>query len=152
MMRLCYASEPSILAQGSPAHSSPKTSASPSGRDFTEPKCQTQASSSDEEDSPHDISEYLKKMHVGDNVVRFWGKSSGVMLVKSAVSFKSSISETGEEHWASSILAMRRPQFWHQLPVCWFNNTSVRQPSYTVSVGRCAGPGRPVPQVHFPSR
>ncbi|KAL1674775.1 fungal-specific transcription factor domain-containing protein, partial [Schizophyllum commune] len=116
MMRLRFASEPSSLAQSSPAHSSPVYSGSPSGHNHTEPVCQSRAEGSDDEDSPHDISEYLKKMHVGDNVVRFWGKSSGVMLVKSAVSFKSSISETGEEHWASSILAMRRPQFWHQLP------------------------------------
>ncbi|KAL1742414.1 fungal-specific transcription factor domain-containing protein [Schizophyllum fasciatum] len=75
-----------------------------------------QQGDSSDEDSPFQVSEYLKKLHVGDNVVRFWGKSSGVMLVKSAVNLKSIMSETHVTHWASSILAMRRPQFWHQFP------------------------------------
>ncbi|TRM66698.1 fungal-specific transcription factor domain-containing protein [Schizophyllum amplum] len=81
-------------------------------------------------DSSFHITEFFKKMQLGENVMRFWGNSSGVMLLKNAVHFKSAISEKEEEHWASSVLGMRRPMFWHQFP--WEDIHDVSQhPKYS---------------------
>ncbi|KAJ3796205.1 fungal-specific transcription factor domain-containing protein [Lentinula aff. detonsa] len=74
------------------------------------------------EDREHvELADNIKSLHVDSREYRFFGKSSGAMLIKTAIDLKQEF--TGREtDMTPVVLGERRPEFWRPLP--WEDNTS----------------------------
>ncbi|KAJ4477535.1 fungal-specific transcription factor domain-containing protein [Lentinula aciculospora] len=73
-------------------------------------------SSQNAEDREHiELADNIKSLHIDSRDYRFFGKSSGAMLIKTAIDLKQEF--TGREtDMKPVILGERRPQFWRPLP------------------------------------
>jgi hypothetical protein len=66
----------------------------------------------DDDDLAHlKLAHHMKTLHIDPAENRFFGKSSGAMLVQAAIDLKQEY--TGKpEHSMAKILGARRPEFW----------------------------------------
>ncbi|KAJ3712064.1 fungal-specific transcription factor domain-containing protein [Lentinula raphanica] len=82
------------------------------------------------DDGEHlELVDNLKSLNVDSREYRFFGKSSGAMLIKTAIDLKQEF--TGKEtDMKPIVLGERRPEFWRPFP--WEDNTSDKpSPSYS---------------------
>lgn len=70
------------------------------------------------EDAEHlELADNLRNLRVDAREYRFFGKSSGAMLIKTAIDLKQEF--TGRDtNMKPVVLGERRPEFWRPLPVC----------------------------------
>ena len=61
----------------------------------------------------------LQKLTITPNTRRYFGKSSGVTLMRSALSAKSKISSDGPQGVDPERCLQRRDDFWNLRPVCF---------------------------------
>lgn len=94
---------PSTMATGSKSHSSPTINAD-------------LESSDDELIQTNLLQDHLKDLSINPLSNRFFGKSSGVRLVKTAMDLKSEYSGKGPDGNAINLLGSKRPEFWNLHP------------------------------------
>jgi hypothetical protein len=66
-----------------------------------------------------DIRNRLQMLSITRNARRYFGKSSGISLLRSALSAKSKVSNGGSPGIDSERRLQRRHDFWHMRPVCF---------------------------------
>lgn len=71
----------------------------------------------DDDDIAHlKLSDHMKNLHIESSDNRFFGKSSGAMLIQAAIDLKHEY--TGHQDLSiEGILGARRPEFWSIRPV-----------------------------------
>lgn len=63
------------------------------------------------------MTEQMKRLKLDQHDIRFFGRSSGAMLVQAAVDLKGQMtSSTPEDFWERGMLGSRRPEFWQLHP------------------------------------
>jgi hypothetical protein len=70
-----------------------------------------------EEDDHSGLIDEFKRLSVRPDDVRFFGRSSGAMLIKAAIDLKQQVSGTHTASFEDFPLAMRRPEFWSHYTV-----------------------------------
>lgn len=109
--------------QPDPTRDSPKD-ASPSHPSFPSPKEPGDHSDESEDSSGtdtvnSDLQNRLQMFGITRNARRYFGKSSGVSLLRSAMSAKSKVSNGDSPGVDPERRLQRRHDFWHMRPVCF---------------------------------
>lgn len=105
----------------------------PTGTESLTPNMEEDLHSSDDEFATISITDELRRLSIDRGNTRFFGKSSGVVLIQTAMDMKkefnnpsgvNSLNQTEGVAKASANLPSRRPEFWHfepasiSLPFC----------------------------------
>ena len=94
--------------------------------------------SSDVEPESNDYSslqmtEQMRRFKLEEHDIRFFGRSSGAMLVQAAVDLKGELTSVPSSDFWERGLGSRRPEFWQLHPVRIFEHTGGRSDSMIIS-------------------
>jgi hypothetical protein len=76
--------------------------------------------SSDTHTANRELIDRLSMLSITPNYQRYFGKSSGITLLRSALSAKSKVSDGYSPGIDPERRVQRRPDFWHMRPVCFW--------------------------------
>lgn len=106
-----------------------QSQSSPGGAESLTPNMEEDLHSSDDEFATISITDELRRLSIDRGNTRFFGKSSGVVLIQTAMDMKKEFHSPGADplnhseggtHQKLSNLPSRRPEFWHFEPVSVF--------------------------------